>query len=45
MTSTNPTKPIEVLNEHEMSVAIRILSNKEFEAVQCVSRGANRLSD
>ena len=42
MTFRNPSKPLKVPNETEMSGAIRILMNKEFEAVQCVSRGSKR---
>ena len=42
MTSSNPSKPLEVPKETELSGAIRILRNKEFEAVQCVSRGSKR---
>ena len=38
MTFRNPSKPLEVPNETEMSGAIRILMNKEFEVVQCVSK-------
>ena len=42
MTSRNPSKHLEVPNEAEMSGTIRILMNKEVDAVQCVSRGSKR---
>ena len=42
MTSRNPSKHLEVPNEAEMSGAISIFMNMEFEAVQRVSMGSKR---
>ena len=45
MTSRNPSKHLEVPNEAEMCGAIRILMNKEVDAVQCVSRGPKTVTE